>query len=76
MFRRIISKLPARPIQIQMRSLAPPAFNAVRLYSGHPEPLTVQGIEDRVMVLLRDFDKVDASKVPIVLRAVHSLQSL
>lgn len=34
-----------------------------RWYSAAPEPLTVQDVETRVMSVLKDFSKVDASKV-------------
>lgn len=44
-------------------TLAPSVF--ARMYSGHPEPLTTQTIEDRVMVLLKDFDKVEHAKLTL-----------
>jgi hypothetical protein len=50
---------PLAPIRFANQSL----FAQFRNYSDHPEPLTPQLIEDRVMQLLKDFDKVEAVKV-------------
>ncbi|KAJ3075865.1 Acyl carrier protein 1, mitochondrial [Podochytrium sp. JEL0797] len=36
-----------------------------RFYSAGPEPLTVPVIQERVLNVLRDFDKVDASKLTL-----------
>jgi hypothetical protein len=37
-----------------------------RFYSEGPEPLAVEEIENRVLQVLKDFSKVDASKVMII----------
>ncbi|KAJ8331906.1 hypothetical protein BDV3_004592 [Batrachochytrium dendrobatidis] len=46
-----------------MRSVSLPCLSMVRHFSAGPPPLTVQQIEDRVLHLLKDFDKVEASKL-------------
>ncbi|KAJ3336500.1 NADH dehydrogenase 1, alpha/beta subcomplex subunit 1 ndufab1/ACP [Kappamyces sp. JEL0680] len=42
-----------------------PTLSAFRLYSAGPEPLTLQQIEDRVMGLLKDFDKIKTEKLAL-----------
>ncbi|KAI9205105.1 acyl carrier protein-like protein [Polychytrium aggregatum] len=44
-----------------------------RLYSAGPAPLSVQQIEDRVILLLKDFDKVDGSKLNLDAHFVNDL---
>lgn len=47
---------------------------SLRMFSAGPPPLTVQQIEDRVLQLLKDFDKVEAPKVSemIMIRTSYS----
>ncbi|KAJ3215529.1 NADH dehydrogenase 1, alpha/beta subcomplex subunit 1 ndufab1/ACP [Dinochytrium kinnereticum] len=54
-------------------SIASPSFprsnvvglSVYRSYSAGPEPLTIPGIEKRVMELLSDFEKVDVAKLTL-----------
>jgi hypothetical protein len=63
MFSRIIGRK-AFASQLVFRTLSRSSFKPnVRFYSDGPIALTPQIIEDRVMQLLKDFDKVEASKV-------------
>jgi NADH dehydrogenase (ubiquinone) 1 alpha/beta subcomplex 1 len=55
MFSRLVSRFPRQVYHKQV----------YRFYSDHPQPLTTQGIEDRVMALLKDFDKVPAQKLSL-----------
>jgi hypothetical protein len=48
-----------------------PTLSAFRLYSAGPAPLSLQQIEDRVLGLLKDFDKVKVEKVRFPSHIAH-----
>ena len=48
---------------LQAKPLRPLAF---RFYSAGPSPLTTQQIEDRILTLLKNYDKVNQEKVNII----------
>ncbi|KAJ1564205.1 NADH dehydrogenase 1, alpha/beta subcomplex subunit 1 ndufab1/ACP, partial [Cladochytrium tenue] len=68
---RALTASSARPIAAFAVSVADlrPTFRlaapAVRCYSGHAEPPTKAQIEERILQVLKDFDKVDASKLTL-----------
>ncbi|KAI8998197.1 acyl carrier protein-like protein [Gaertneriomyces semiglobifer] len=45
----------------------------VRLYSAGPAPLTPQIVEERVLNILKDFDKVDAAKLNLDAHFINDL---
>ncbi|KAI8902100.1 acyl carrier protein-like protein [Globomyces pollinis-pini] len=45
----------------------------VRAFSGHPEHPSLQQVEDRVLALLKDFDKVDHTKLSLDAHFVNDL---
>ncbi|KAJ3156691.1 Acyl carrier protein 1, mitochondrial [Geranomyces michiganensis] len=51
---------------------AVPTF-ATRFYSAEKAPLTPQQVEDRILQLLRDFDKVEASKLNLDSHFINDL---
>ncbi|KAI8915778.1 acyl carrier protein-like protein [Gorgonomyces haynaldii] len=53
--------------------LSKPVFTAVRFYSGGPGPLTVPAIESRVLQLLKDFEKVEATKLSLDAHFINDL---
>ncbi|KAI8815953.1 acyl carrier protein [Fimicolochytrium jonesii] len=71
--RSAISRL-AQPQQLH-RAVARPMLAAlpVRFFSAEKAPLTPQQVEDRVLQLLRDFDKVDASKLSLDAHFINDL---
>lgn len=62
-------RLSAKKTFLPSRASAPVFASAARIpstfrfYSAGPEKLSVQQIEDRVLTLLKEFDKVQAEKV-------------
>ncbi|KAJ1566988.1 NADH dehydrogenase 1, alpha/beta subcomplex subunit 1 ndufab1/ACP [Cladochytrium tenue] len=69
---RALTAASARPIAALAVSFSAlrPTFRAaaspsVRHYSGHAEPPTKAQIEERILQVLKDFDKVDASKLTL-----------
>jgi hypothetical protein len=75
---RIASRplLQKRALQILKPSslLSPLArFTSIRSYSEGPAPLTMPGIEARVLQLLRDFEKVSKEKVTVDAHFINDL---
>ncbi|TPX36165.1 hypothetical protein SmJEL517_g01659 [Synchytrium microbalum] len=63
--------LPSWPSHHQ--STANSVLPTTRFYSAGKGPLTIQGIEDRVMQLLRDFDKVEQAKLSLDSHFINDL---
>eukprot|EP00842_Homolaphlyctis_polyrhiza_P003049 jgi/Hompol1/3745/HPOL_006757-RA len=63
---RLAAALPAQRSTLLTRMSTPAwAVASKRCFSDGPGPLSVQQIEDRVLQVLRDFDKVEASKLSL-----------
>ncbi|KAJ3126443.1 hypothetical protein HK098_007495 [Nowakowskiella sp. JEL0407] len=50
-----------------------PQLSLFRLYSAGPAPLTIQQIEDRILNVLKDFEKVDSKKLKLDAHFIHDL---
>ncbi|KAJ3268598.1 Acyl carrier protein 1, mitochondrial [Terramyces sp. JEL0728] len=64
MFRLAAKRLSFKPL------IKPISF---RYYSAGPAPLTIQDIEDRILTLLKDFDKVQPQKLALDAHFVNDL---
>ncbi|KND04085.1 acyl carrier protein [Spizellomyces punctatus DAOM BR117] len=74
-FARVVPRLTPRLVQTPVFQPArlTPITLATRFYSAEKAPLTPQQVEDRVLQLLRDFDKVDASKLNLDAHFINDL---
>ncbi|KAJ3121999.1 NADH dehydrogenase 1, alpha/beta subcomplex subunit 1 ndufab1/ACP [Nowakowskiella sp. JEL0407] len=75
LFRALSKSLRLSPQIPAFRSsfVVPQLYSLSRFYSAGPAPLTIQQIEDRVLNLLKDFEKVDSKKLGLDAHFIHDL---
>ncbi|KAI9105310.1 acyl carrier protein-like protein [Phlyctochytrium arcticum] len=76
--RLVAPRLAPRLVQTPVLAARPtarlaPITLATRFYSAEKAPLTPQQVEDRVLQLLRDFDKVDGTKLNLDAHFINDL---